>query len=273
MKLGGAVLCGGRSSRMGRPKALLRWEGGTLVEHAVATLRRVVDSVVVVASADLAVPEMADVRVVRDRDPNLGPLGGIREALEASEADLIFVTSTDAPFLTTAFVERVLSFGTAAAPRVDGWVQTLSAAYPKALAAEASRLIAEERMRPLFLLEAGSFRPIEPDELPDLDSLRNLNTPDDYLEAVRGTGSVSVELMGLAYRAAGRSELDPVPPGRLGDVLAHVQRSVPTLELLEGDELAASFLVSLDGHAFLREPSIPIGPGDRLVILDAATGG
>src|SRR5437867_3338893 len=104
------VLCGGESSRMGRPKALLPWRGGPMISHVVGILRQAVDSVVVVTSASLDLPRL-DAKIVRDRDPKLGPLAGIREGLEAIEADLAFVTATDAPFLTSAFIRKMLSFG------------------------------------------------------------------------------------------------------------------------------------------------------------------
>ena len=101
MAAAGIVLCGGKSSRMGRPKAWLPWRGQPMVAHAVSVLRSVVDEVVVVASAALELPSF-DAEVVRDRDPELGPLAGIREGLEAMRSDLAFVTGTDAPFLSAA---------------------------------------------------------------------------------------------------------------------------------------------------------------------------
>ena len=62
------VLCGGRSSRMGRAKAWLPWFGLTLIEHVVTQLAQVVDEVIVVTSASLDLPSLP-ARIVRDRDP------------------------------------------------------------------------------------------------------------------------------------------------------------------------------------------------------------
>ena len=113
---------------MGRAKAWLPWGEGPLLSHVVAVLAEIVDEVVVVSSADLELPEL-EARVVMDRAPALGPLAGIREGLAAIEADLAYVTSVDSPFLTPHFVRTMLSFGTAAAAEVEGYVQTLSAVY------------------------------------------------------------------------------------------------------------------------------------------------
>ena len=71
MSTAAIVLCGGKSTRMGRDKAWLPWAGVPMVSHVVATLRPLVDEVIVVSSRDLALPAL-DATVVRDREPALG---------------------------------------------------------------------------------------------------------------------------------------------------------------------------------------------------------
>ncbi len=71
---------------MGRAKACLPWRGQPMVAHIVSILRPIVDDVVVVASDALELPAL-DARVVRDREPALGPLAGIREGLEEIDSD------------------------------------------------------------------------------------------------------------------------------------------------------------------------------------------
>ena len=46
-----------------------------------------------------------------------------------------------------------------------------------------------------------------------------------------------------------------------------------TLELLDGRELRSEFRISIDGRFFSRDPSIPIGPGEHVIILDGTAGG
>jgi molybdopterin-guanine dinucleotide biosynthesis protein A len=252
------VLAGGLSTRMGRPKALLPWRGRTMIEHVVGILRQATGEIIVVTSTDLDLPAL-DAVVVRDRAPKLGPLAGIREGLDAMRGDFAFVTSTDAPFLTPAFVKTMLAFRATAAPDVDGFVQSMSAVYAKSLAKAANDLIAANRLRPLFLLESAGFRRVRPDELPDRDSMRSLNTPEDYFEALRRdgqAGSATLEFLGTARAKFGATR--DVPPGPLGPILAG---------------LGEHHLISLNGRQFVREPHIPVGPGDRLVIMDAAAGG
>ena len=271
MKTAGIVLCGGRSSRMGRPKAWLPWRGRPLVVHVVETLRRAVDEVVVVSSAELELPPLA-ARVVRDREPHLGPLAGIREGLANIEAELAFVTGTDAPFLTPVFVKTLLALGRAAAPCANGFVQTLSAVYPRSALPCAEELIAKGRLRPLYLLRAAGYREVPSHELPDTASFRGFNTPAEYLAAVREAfpgAAARLEFAGNARRRTGRAAIE-VPVGTLAEVLS---RAGPELDLHRGGRVAPAFLVSLDGREFVRDARIPIGPGERAIVMDARSEG
>src|SRR3954447_17336652 len=74
----GIVLAGGRSSRMGRPKAALEWHGSTLLRRIVGIVARAVDGpVVVVRAPGQALPPLPDaVEVVADAREGRGPLQG-----------------------------------------------------------------------------------------------------------------------------------------------------------------------------------------------------
>lgn len=272
-ELGAIVLCGGRSSRMGRPKAWLPWRGRPMLVHVVELLRGVVSDVVVVSSSALDPPPLPPpVRIVRDDTPGEGPLVGLAVGLEALEADLAFATATDVPFLSEAFVRAVLARGVAAAPVVSGFVQTLAAAYPKHAAARARALLAEGRRRPLDLLEACGFEALSSDDLPDLQSLQGFNTPEAYLDAVRADdpdARATLEFVGRPRALAGVDGL-AVKVGLLEEVLA---RAPGGIELVEDGRVAPPFIVSLAGREFVRDARIPIGPGERVIVLDASAGG
>jgi molybdopterin-guanine dinucleotide biosynthesis protein A len=247
---------------MRRPKALLPWRGRPMVVHVAALLREAVDEVLVVSSAELELPAL-DARVVVDREPGLGPLAGIREGLAAARAELAYVTSTDAPLLSPAFVRTLLGFGRAAAPEVDGIVHVLSAAYPRALAGTADALLRQGRRQLLCLLEACGFRPVTASELPELDSLRGFNTPREYLAAVRADAPQARARLEIhRARPPQRLELE-VPIGTLGEVLAHAR---PVLEPARG--APARYAVALAGRAPVCDPEMPIGAGERVVVTD-----
>jgi molybdopterin-guanine dinucleotide biosynthesis protein A len=93
MPVSGFVLAGGKSTRMGRDKALLEWHGHTLLEHMVNLLREAADPVHVVGRYPLP-----------DRLPGLGPLSGIATGLEAASTDASLFVAVDLPHLTTDFL-------------------------------------------------------------------------------------------------------------------------------------------------------------------------
>lgn len=271
MNTAGIVLCGGRSSRMGRAKALLPWGGQTMVAHLVEILRGCVDEVLVVGCDELELPEL-DALIVRDSEPGLGPLAGIREGLAHMRADLTYVCGTDTPLLSPTFVKTLLGFGCAAAVEIDQRVQTIGAVYPRAALADAERLLSEDRLRPLYLLESASYRKLRPEEIPDLESLDGFNTPEAYLTAVRKAFPKStcvLELLGRARQRTGRAEIE-VPVGTLTEVCGHAG---PELEICRSDRVAPEFLVSLEGRDFVRDARIPVGPGEHVIVMDAAVGG
>lgn len=267
----GIVLCGGRSSRMHRAKALLPWRGRSMLEHTVSVLRDAVDEVIVVSAPDMLLPPL-DARIVADREPGLGPLAGIREGLAAAETEFAFVTSTDVPFLTAEVVAQLLSHRKAVAVESEGFVQTLCAVYPCALAPLAQELIDAGRLRPLFLLEAAGFLSVPVEELADPRAILGFNTPEQYLAAVREDeprATATLELLGNARRSAGWASRD-VPVGPLGEILNSAGTG---LELCTESGLAKHYLVSIDGREFIRNLAVPVGSGETVMLLDALAGG
>jgi molybdopterin-guanine dinucleotide biosynthesis protein A len=106
----GYVLAGGRSSRMGRDKALLELGGRPLIEHAVRKLKRVCMEVRILAGGEGGDSARAERLaaygpVVFDLHPGCGPIGGIEAALAHSTFDWNLFLPVDMPFLPTAFLD------------------------------------------------------------------------------------------------------------------------------------------------------------------------
>ncbi|HEX7157771.1 MAG TPA: molybdenum cofactor guanylyltransferase [Edaphobacter sp.] len=101
-KIGGYVLAGGKSSRMGRDKALLELAGKPLALHAVVKLRRVCEEVSILSNN----PELdAYAPLVPDLHEACGPLGGIEAGLAHSRYDWNLFMPVDMPFLPSAFLD------------------------------------------------------------------------------------------------------------------------------------------------------------------------
>jgi molybdopterin-guanine dinucleotide biosynthesis protein A len=194
----GIVLCGGQSTRMGRPKAWLPFGPEVMLQRVVRILSQVVSPIVVVAAVEQQVPDLPQgVEIVRDEHEALGPLAGLAAGLGALEgrAAAAYASSCDVPLLSAAFVEQVvaaLGDYDLAIPRDGEYLHPLAAVYMTRLAARARELVLANRLRPVFLLEQARAREIDVSELrrvdPDLRSLRNINTPSDYAAALCDAG-------------------------------------------------------------------------------------
>ena len=100
-EIGGYVLAGGRSSRMGQDKALLELAGKPLVLHAVVKLRRVCMEVNILGN-NPALDAYAP--LVTDLHPECGPMGGMEAALLHSRYDWNLFLPVDVPFVPTAYL-------------------------------------------------------------------------------------------------------------------------------------------------------------------------
>ena len=196
--VGGIVLCGGQSSRMGRPKLTLSFGDEPMLVRVVRILRTTVSPVIVVAAPDQEVPLLpSDVRILRDEQEHLGPLAGMAVGLRAlvGEVEAAFVSSCDVPLLRPEFITemvRWLGSHELAVPKEGDFHHPLAAVYRTSLAESARQLVVAQRLRPLFLIQASDSVEVPVDELrrvdPELHSLRNLNRPEDYEAALRLAG-------------------------------------------------------------------------------------
>jgi molybdopterin-guanine dinucleotide biosynthesis protein A len=196
LNAGGIVLCGGQSRRMGQPKAWLPFGGELMLQRVVRILSEAVQPVVVVAAPGQDLPRLAaSVEVVRDERQGRGPLEGLAtglRGLKSMGADTAFASSIDAPFLRIEFINRVLSLlgdSWIAVPFVGERYHPLAATYRTVCLSAIDGLLVADRLRPMFLFKEVATREIEEGELIDVDptlqSLRNLNTPEDYQLALR----------------------------------------------------------------------------------------
>ena len=198
MTAGGIVLCGGKSTRMGVPKATLQFGPETMLQRVVRLLETVVSPIVVVAARGQELPELPDeVSVTLDERDARGPLEGLRAGLKALpvEVDMAYVTSCDVPLLVPAFVERMIDLlgdHDIAVMEIDGFPHPLSAVYRRDTLPHIEALLAQDRLRPVYLFDAVRTRRVHAVDMmsvdPELRTLRNLNTREEYLEALMEAG-------------------------------------------------------------------------------------
>jgi molybdopterin-guanine dinucleotide biosynthesis protein A len=276
---------------MGTPKAALEWHGSTLLRRTVGILARATGGpVVVVRASGQDLPGLpAGTVVVDDPRDGKGPVQGIAAGLAAQrgQAETVFITSTDLPFLHPAFINRVLTSLEAPGPDVAlpvarGYQQPLAAAYRTGLAGLAERLVKEDRLRPAFLFQECVVTRLDDAALladpllaaldPDLDSLLNVNTPDDYAAARRRPApEVTVRLSGALINAGINAGIKArieagTTTGPLVVRAATIAAAADAAGLPFDSQVIAA---QVNDGQLTRDPSFPLALGDTVFFLPA----
>jgi molybdopterin-guanine dinucleotide biosynthesis protein A len=182
----GFVLAGGRSFRMGQDKALLQFQGATMISHVARAVREAAGSVVLVGNPErygfLGYP------VIRDRLPNRGPLGGIYTALRASTTDWNLVVACDMPGISAPVLTALLDRAAQSSRRCvtatgnNGEPEPLCAVYHRGCLPALAGALRDKRFKMKDLVREldAEAQVVEP------GALANVNTPAEWKEFEEG---------------------------------------------------------------------------------------
>ena len=292
------ILAGGRSSRMGQPKALLPFNGEPLIAHVVRKLQQSFGEVIVVAAPDQELPPLP-VKLARDDVAHQGPVSGIFHGLKTSSVPVNFVGSCDMPFFSLPLVSYLISqiaHHDVVVPEWAGRLQPLFAVYRSTVAAHLAEQLRRGELRPIFLFQKVRTKTVSAEEIRRFDpeglSFFNMNTPEDYQAALarwpqlNGAASApepliacTVELLGVARLRAKVKDLKLELPADsdLVEVFALLADRLPALvgsviapdrqRLMEGQAC------NINGRDFVRDFRVKLNSGDRIFILSADAGG
>ncbi len=196
MNIAAVILCGGESRRMGRSKAWLPFGDELMLQRVVRLAGTAASPIVVVAAPGQELPSLhGDASIVRDPVAGRGPLQGLAAGLGAvpDSIELVYATATDVPFLEPRWIGRLVELSAGydlVIPFVDGYHHPLAALYrPRTVLPAIEGLLREDRLRLAFLIELVRTRVVDEGEMraidPALRTLRNLNVPHDYQQALR----------------------------------------------------------------------------------------
>jgi molybdenum cofactor guanylyltransferase len=292
------ILTGGKSSRMGRSKALLPFANEPLIVHIVRTLGRKFKQITIVAAPDQALPVLP-AKVVRDEVAYQGPVGGIYYGLRAITGTAAFVTSCDAAFLSLPFISflqsKILNHDVVA-PYWQDRFQPLQAVYRRTVLPLLKEQLKRGELRPIFLYDKVRTYKVSEEEIRRFDSeglsFFNMNAPEDYARALQlwqqrepVTESMkeplrcTVELFGVA-RLLAKNQVISLSLSRdatLANVLSAVAQRLPILvgRVIDSDKmsLSAGFACNINGITFVRDPATKIRPDDKIFIISADAGG
>jgi molybdopterin-guanine dinucleotide biosynthesis protein A len=191
MKAAAIILSGGKSSRMGTNKALLKINGKTNIERITDTLKVSFNDILLVTNH----PEdyqFLGLKMVPDHYPGQGPLAGVHAGLLASQCDTNFVVACDMPFASVTLAEMLVkkcSGYDAVIPVINGVQHPLFAVFQKRVTDVAAQSIEAGRLRMKHLLDTlnvlyVSEKDLQADSSIDLERVFfNMNHPNEYEDA------------------------------------------------------------------------------------------
>lgn len=310
MKASAVILTGGKSSRMGSPKALLLFDGEPLVVHVARALRSLFGDIVVVGGPGeefvellrllssqpnkLKQPNEPKVTLIRDEVSHQGPVGGIYYGLSVAAGEFCFVTSCDVPFLSARLISYLVSQISDYDVVVPYWqerFQPLCAVYRKSVTPLLKEQLDRGELRPIFLYEKVRTRKVTEAEIrrfdPEGSSFFNMNSPEDYRAALAlweknkqsSPLTCTVELFGVPRLLAKTKavSLSLRQEATLSDVFSALAERLPVLAGRvinpESASLFSGYACNLNGLDFVRNPDAKINSGDRIFILAADAGG
>ena len=291
------ILAGGKSSRMGRPKSLLLFDGEPLIVHIVRALKQMFAETIVVAAPEQELPDLPAI-LVRDEVAYQGPVGGIYYGLKATSGNFCFVTSCDVPFLNLALISHLASQmlnHDVAVPYWENRFQPLHAAYRTSVRPLLKEQLDRGELRPVYLFDKVRTRKIGEDEIRRFDpeglSFFNMNTPDDYERALQRWEELNghkinndpvqctVELFGMAQLLAKTKTISLALPqdATLSQLFSALAERLPILVgrviSPEMNKLVSGCACNVNGLEFVRNPTAKLKAGDKVLILSADAGG
>ncbi len=198
MQRGAIILCGGQSRRMGVDKALLPFGGETMLERVVRIVGTQVatENTVVVASPQQQLFPL-QTRLCRDEQEYRGPLAALAHGFRTlpNDIDAVFITGCDVPLLVPAVIDflfKELGSTEAIIPRGAKHLHPLCAVYRISVLSRIEQQIAEGQHSLHRWIDQLEAKLLDTQLLrrsdPELLSLRNLNSYDDYLSAFSPAG-------------------------------------------------------------------------------------
>jgi molybdopterin-guanine dinucleotide biosynthesis protein A len=193
MKAAAIILSGGKSSRMGTNKALLKINEKTNIERIADTLKLSFNDIILVTNHPEQYPFLG-VKMVSDIYPDKGPLAGVHAGLNSSNHELNFIVACDMPFVSVELAEvlaQKCGDYDAVIPVINGVQHPLFAVFHKRVTDEVAKSIEAGRLRMKHLLDHLNVRYVTEKDLQAYSSIDlervffNMNRPNEYEDAKR----------------------------------------------------------------------------------------
>ncbi len=185
-KLSAAILAGGKSSRMGENKALIKIDNKPIIQHVFEALQEITDDIMIISN-EPGIYNFLKFPVYSDVIPHKSPLAGLITALYHCENSHCFILACDMPFIAKELLRKMVQhiepekITTAATPERT---QPLCAIYPKKVLPDARQAFHKQQYRVSRFMERFSLIKIPAVK----NQLFNINTPEDLIRVLSQTG-------------------------------------------------------------------------------------
>ncbi|MBI5699276.1 molybdenum cofactor guanylyltransferase [Candidatus Saganbacteria bacterium] len=175
------ILAGGKSSRLGKDKAFVKFEGVPIIERILSVLGTLFGKCLIVTNTPEKYADLG-CRVVTDVYQGVGPLGGLHAGLTASDSERNLVTACDMPLINQELVKYLINVKgqDAVVPVVKGFPEPLLAVYSKKCLPAIDKMIRGGQYKISRLYDKVATKFIDEKELreidPELLSFCNINT-------------------------------------------------------------------------------------------------
>lgn len=193
----GIILSGGKSTRMGENKSLLKLGGKTVIERVVDLMQSLFPQVYLITNTPaeygfLQIPMYEDIFKYK------GPIAGIHSGLKASKTKKNFVISCDIPLISEEMIRYIIDYKTGKPVTVctaDGFIQHLAGKYDKEIVPFAEEILINYTMtesrsqnqrnrhcKMMPLLDKVGVEIIDAEKLDFYSEYMffNMNRPEDY---------------------------------------------------------------------------------------------
>ena len=191
-KVSGAILAGGKSTRMNLPKGLIQIDGKTLISSIASVLQTVVGDIMLIANDP--VYDQCQFPLLNDIITDKGPASGIHSALTHAVNEKVLIVSCDVPFVSTELFQFLLEHAVKkkiVVPVHSDKMEPLICVYSKSILKDLEKCIngGEYKMHDLLKSLDAEFVQI-PGDLFSEKLFTNINTPEDLRKAFPQYGSL-----------------------------------------------------------------------------------
>lgn len=185
----GVILAGGKSSRYGKNKALVKLNGVMLIEKVKEVMSSIFKNLIIITNTPEEY-EFLQLPMYQDLVKGMGPVGGIHTGLHYMDNDAAFFVACDMPFLNKdliSYMAECLDDYDAVIPKIDWKIEALHAIYSKRCLPAVASLIELREYQVIKFHNQIQSKFIGENEIksfdPHLISFMNVNRPEEFKEA------------------------------------------------------------------------------------------